>query len=90
MGEFDQRHTAGYRYEVLGGLHTFLAKSQLCQEQPDVTHFKNVIAEVYVSLTDDEALRLATRHNENSHFTHKVTHIYTQKYGECYLLCLQL
>ena len=32
------------------------------------------MAEVYVGLTDEEALRLAQRHNLNSHFVHKVTH----------------
>lgn len=63
-----------YKYEVLGGMHTYLAKSQLAQEIPDNNLYKFVSAEVYVGLTDDKALRLAVRHNQNSHFTHKVTH----------------
>ena len=72
--DFNSKHKKVYRYEVLGGLHTFLAKSQLAQEIPDNDMYKVVNAEVYVGLTDDEALRLAQRHNQNSHFTHKVTH----------------
>ena len=32
------------------------------------------MAEVFVGLSDEEALRLAQRHNANSHFVHKVTH----------------
>ena len=73
-GEFNAKHKTVYKYEVLGGLHTFLAKSQLSQEVPDNRLFKSVNAEVYVGLTDNEALRLALRHNQNSRFTHKVTH----------------
>lgn len=72
-GEFNPKHKTVYKYEVLGGLHTFLAKSQLAQEVPDDLYMF-VNADVYVGLTDDEALRLAVRHNQNSHFTHKVTH----------------
>ena len=51
---------------MLGGLHTFLAKSQLAQEIPDNYMFKVVNAKVYVDLRDDESLRLAQRYNENS------------------------
>ena len=63
-----------YKYEVLGGLHTYMAKLQLSQEIPDNEYFKYVNAEVYAGLTDEQSLRLAQRHNQNSHFTHSVTH----------------
>lgn len=72
--EFNAKFKSVYRYEVLGGLHSFLAKSELCQELPDNPFFKTVWCEVYVGLSDEQALRLSQRHNRNSHFTHKVTH----------------
>ena len=61
-------------YEVLGGLHTLIAKQQLSADYPDNPFFSTCVAEVYVGLNDEEALRLSQRHNETSHFTHKVTH----------------
>ena len=72
--EFNMKYKTVYKYEVLGGLHAYLAKSQLAQEVLDNDKYKFANAEIYVGLTDDEALRLALRHNQNSHFTHKVTH----------------
>lgn len=72
--EFNVKHKNVYRYEVLGGLHTLVAKNQLMGEYPDNPFFKVMTAEVYVGLSDEEALRLAQRHNINSHFIHKVTH----------------
>lgn len=63
-----------FSYEVLGGLHTLLAKSQLVGEHADNPFFKTCLAEVYVGLSDEEALRLSQRHNQTSHFVHGVTH----------------
>lgn len=61
--DFQLKYKNVYRYEVLGGLHTYLAKLQLSEEEPDIPHFKTACAEVYVGLTDEQALRLAQRHN---------------------------
>lgn len=72
--QFQEKYKNVYRYEVLGGLHTYMAKLQLIQEIPDIPHFKDVNAEVYVGLSDEQALRLSQRHNQNSHFTHAITH----------------
>lgn len=72
--DFNVKYKSVYRYEVLGGLHTYLAKFELSQELPENPFFKTVCAEVYVGLSDEQALRLSQRHNKNSHFTHKVTH----------------
>ena len=72
--EFQEKYKNVYKYEVLGGLHTFIAKSQLAQEIPDNDHYKCATTEIYVGLTDEAALRLAQRHNQNSHFTHAVTY----------------
>ncbi len=72
--EFAHKYKDVYNYEVLGGLHTLMAKRQLCEEYPDNPFFNVALTEVYVNLSDEEALRLAQRHNLNSHFVHKVTH----------------
>lgn len=72
--EFSKRLKNVYKYEVLGGQHTSQARAELHQEQPDNPLFTNILAEVYVGLSDDEALRLASRHNVNGHYIHKMTH----------------
>ncbi len=74
VDDFNPRHKDVYKYEVLGGLHTMLAKIQLAEEYPDNPYFTVAMAEVYLGLSDEEALRLAQRHNLNSHFVHKLTH----------------
>jgi hypothetical protein len=61
------------RYEVAGGLHGFTAKAELHAEVPTNPYFKSIEAEVYCELTDEQALRLALRHNMNGHFIHKMT-----------------
>ena len=71
---FNEKHLNVYKYEVLGGLHSFQAKLELTKEHPDNPFFKEALAEVYTSLSDEQALRLAQRHNANSHFVHKITH----------------
>ncbi len=73
-GEFNPKHKNVYKYEVLGGLHSLICKTQLSMEQPENPFFKVALADVYVGLTDEQALRLARRHNDNSHFVHKMTH----------------
>ena len=74
VSDFNAKYKNVYKYEVLGGLHTLMAKQQLSQEYPDNPYYSSVLADVYAGLTDEEALRLAQRHNLNSHFVHKVTH----------------
>ena len=63
-----------YKYEVLGGQHTALARKDLLKENPANSFFKDDWAEVYVGLTSVEALCLGSRHNKNGHFIHKMTH----------------
>lgn len=72
--EFEDRLKYVYKYEVLGGLHTTVARADLHKEYPDKPIFSQILAEVYVGLSDDEALRLSSRHNVNGHFIHKMTH----------------
>ena len=61
------------RYEVAGGLHGFTAKAELKSEFPTNPYFNYIEAEVYCKISDEQALRLALRHNMNGHFIHKVT-----------------
>ena len=69
-----KRYKIVYKYEVLGGLHTYLAKFQLNQEFPENLFYKYISADVYVGLSDEQALRLAQRHIQNAHIVHKITH----------------
>lgn len=63
-----------YKYEVLGGLHTLMAKNHLTERYPENPFFQQAVVEIYVGLSDEQSLRLAQRHNINSHFVHKITH----------------
>ena len=72
--QFNDKFLNVYKYEVLGGLHTLVAKKQLAEEHPENPFFQQAVADVYIGLSDEQALRLAQRHNINSHFVHKITH----------------
>jgi len=74
LENFNRNHCNVYKYEVLGGLHSLLAKNQLPEEYPDNPFYKVTLAEVYVGLSDKQSLRLAQRHNLNSHLVHHTTH----------------
>ena len=52
-----------YTYEVHGGLYGTTAKQELANKYCNSQEYKSVLAHVYVGLSDEEALRLATRHN---------------------------
>ena len=71
---FNEKFLNVYKYEVLGGLHSLVAKNELLEEYPENPFFQQALAEIYVGLSDEQALRLAQRHNINSHFVHKITH----------------
>ena len=48
-------------------------------------HFQQVLSDV--GLTDDEALRLASRYNSNGHFVHRMTHHdYVRQYIIIYII----
>ena len=80
---FSERLKDVYKYEVLGGQHTSIAHAQLNKKYPENPLYRSILAEVYVGLSDDEALRLASQHNVNGHFVHKMTHhdLVGQLYG---------
>ena len=55
-----------------------------------ILFFKNCLAEVYVGLSDEEALRLSQWHNQTSHFVHNVTHrdlVGLHMYYPCMCVC---
>lgn len=68
---FETRLKDVYRYEVHGGLHGIKARQELNAEGHD---FAVVSCHVYVGLSDEESLWLASRHNANGHFQHQMTH----------------
>jgi len=72
--QFSERLKDVYKYEVLGGQHTSAARAELHAESPDNPLLAQVLAEVYIGLTDNESLRLESRHNANGHFIHRMTH----------------
>lgn len=74
MSDFELEKINDYKYEILGGQHSTAARLELHKENPDNELFAEVLAEVYIGLSDDEALRLGSRHNANGHFIHKLTH----------------
>jgi len=74
LENFNSKHCNVYKYEVVGGLHSLLAKHQLTEKRPDDPFYKATMAEVYIALSDKQCLRLAHRHNANSHFVHHITH----------------
>ena len=72
---FKKQLQDAYQYEVQGGLHSVSAQQSILEENDAFAKdFSKVYALVYINLTDEEALRVASRHNINGHFNHKMTH----------------
>ena len=59
FSNFNEKHLNVHKYELLGGLHSFQAKSELLKENPDIHFFNKTLAEVYLELSDEQALQLA-------------------------------
>lgn len=72
--QFQERLKSVYKYEVQGGLHGAKARQCLLSDDASQLVYASVHAIVYVGLTDEEALRLASRHNINGHYNHSMTH----------------
>lgn len=63
-----------YKYEVQGGLHGAKARQFLLGDDASKLVYASVHAIVYIGLTNEETLRLASRHNINRHYNHSMTH----------------
>jgi len=74
LENFNCKHCNVYKYEVVGGLHSLLAKCQLTEKHPDNPFYKVTMAEVYIALSNEQCLWLAQCHNANSHFVHHIAH----------------
>ena len=71
--DFNPNELTRYSYEVLGGTHNMLATKALSVKYPKENNFKGRYAKLFVGLTDDEALWLASRHNKIGSFRHEMT-----------------
>jgi len=54
LENFNSKHCNVYKYEVVGGLHSLLAKRQLTEKHPDNPFYKVTMAEVYIALSDEQ------------------------------------
>ena len=48
FSNFNEKHLNVYKYEVLGGLHSYQAKMELADEYPDNPFLKVALEEVYL------------------------------------------
>ena len=71
--QFSERLKGVYKYEILGGQHISRARIELHKEHPENSLYGSILAEVYVGLTNDEFLRLASHQNINGHYIHRMT-----------------
>lgn len=71
--QFKPENVSEYKYEVLGGTHNTLATKRLHEKYPKVCAFEGRYARIYVGLTDDDALWLASKHNKTGSFRHAMT-----------------
>ena len=60
-------------YEAIGGNNSRIALQVLMKEHPGNNLFKNCMVAVYVGLSDQLVLRIASKHNWDSGFTHVMT-----------------
>ena len=72
-----------YQYETLGGNNSRVALQALSNENDSHPAFRTRLVSVYSGLNDDEAIRLAAKHNKTS-FHEMSTWDKVKKY--CYLI----
>ena len=74
--EFDENVKEGYIYETIGGNNSREAMQQLLSEKPDIRKkkiYSHRLCSVYTRMSTELALRLASKHNRASGFTHDMT-----------------
>ena len=73
---FDQTLKDGYTYETIGGNHSRQAFQELLKEHPELSTkkvYSQRLCSVYTKMSTSLALRLASKHNRASVFTHDMS-----------------
>ena len=74
IGEvFDESKKEMYQYETLGGNNSRAALQALSNKENSHPAFRTRLVSVYGGLTDDEAVRLAAKHNKTTSFYHDMS-----------------
>ena len=71
--EFDLVKISDYKYEVLGGTHNALATKELRKKYPEHVAFERRYAFIFLGLSDEDALWLASKRNKSGSFRHAMT-----------------
>jgi hypothetical protein len=71
--DFDHNNASVYQYEVLGGTHNVLATKDLHAKYPENEAYSGRYAWLFVGLTDEQALWVASRHNKTGAFRHEMS-----------------
>ena len=88
--EFQEDRKDIYLYETLGGNNSRVAMQELLDEED--LRFRTRLVSVYCHLTDNQALRLASKHNLATSVHHemttsdKVSDIYISTVEVCFIL----
>ena len=73
--EFEEEKKDTYLYETLGGNHSRAALQALCEEMENPpAAFRTRLVSVYCGLSNEEAYRLASKHNNATSLQNKMTH----------------
>lgn len=86
---FDPNLKDGYIYDTVGGNHSRQAVQELLREHPELTRkkvYSHRLCSVYTRMPTSLALRLASKHNRASTFTHDMTTGDKVSYIMCVLL----
>lgn len=70
---FDESKKEMYQYETLGGNNSRVALQALSNEENSHPAFRTRLVSVYNGLNDDEAIRLAAKHNKTTSFYHEMS-----------------
>jgi hypothetical protein len=73
---FDANLKDGYKYETVGGNHSRQALQELLKERPELYRrkvYSHRLCSVYSQMPSSLTLRIASKHNRASIFTHDMT-----------------
>ena len=83
---FDSNLKDGYTYKTVGGNHSRQALQELLKEHPELGRqkvYSHRLCSVYSAMPASLALRLASKHNRASAFTHDMTTSDKVRYSLC-------